>query len=78
MRRKLRLNQNILMHEDRLLRFGVGLIRYICRHTGTEFHVVHAAEPVSFEAELGKDVVTLMTVNEMVSSQGASNTGDHL
>ena len=51
-----------VMHEDRLLRFGVGLIRYICRHTGTEFHVVHAAEPVSFEAELGKDVVTLMTV----------------
>lgn len=51
-----------VMHEDRLLRFGVGLVRYICRHTGTEFHVVHATEPISFEAELAKDVVTLMTV----------------
>ena len=51
-----------VMHEDRLLRFGVGLVRFICRHTGTEFHVVNSAAPVSFEAELAKDVITLMTV----------------
>lgn len=51
-----------VMHEDRLLRFGVGLVRFICGQTGTEFRVVNTAAPLSFEAELAKDVITLMTV----------------
>lgn len=51
-----------VMHEDRLLRFGVGLVKHVCSRVGTEFHVVNSAEPVSFEAELAKDVITLMTV----------------
>ena len=57
-----RVRRLTVMHEDRLLRFGVGLVRFICHHTGTEFHVVNSAAPVSFEAELAKDVITLMTV----------------
>ena len=57
-----RVRRLTVMHEDRLLRFGVGLVKFICEQTGTEFRVVNAAAPVSFEAELAKDVITLMTV----------------
>ena len=51
-----------VIHEDRLLRFGVGLIKFICQWTKTEFVVVDPKEVVTFEAELAKDVFTLMTV----------------
>lgn len=50
-----------VIHEDRLLRFGVGLIKFICQWTKTEFVVVDPKEVVTFEAELAKDVITLMT-----------------
>ena len=51
-----------VIHEDRLLRFGVGLIKFICQWTKTEFVVVDPKEVVTFEVELAKDVITLMTV----------------
>ena len=51
-----------VIHEDRLLRFGVGLIKFIRQWTKTEFVVVDPKEVVTFEAELAKDVITLMTV----------------
>lgn len=49
-------------HEDRLLRFGTELIRRICRHERTSFEVMEERPAMSFEAELAKDVITLMTV----------------
>ena len=49
-------------HEDRLLRFGVPLIRQLCKHTNTQIRVLRCSSPISFEAELAKDVITLMTV----------------
>ena len=49
-------------HEDRLLRFGVGLVKFICEKVGTTFRVMETKPPESFEAELAKDVITLMTV----------------
>ena len=52
----------VVLHEDRLLRFGVPLVRFLCERMKTVFEVVEASPPVSFEAELAKDVVTLMTV----------------
>ena len=39
-------------HEDRLLRFGVGLVKFICEKVGTTFRVVETKPPESFEAEL--------------------------
>ena len=56
------IRQLTVIHEDRLLRFGVGLIKFICKWTKTEFVVVDPKEVVTFEAELAKDVITLMTV----------------
>ena len=51
-----------VVYEDRLLRFGTALIRLMCRKTGTDLRVLQEASPKTFEEELAKDVVTLMTV----------------
>ena len=49
--------------EDRLLRFGTEIIRHLCRHKHTAFDVLETpATTASHEAELAKDVITLMTV----------------
>ena len=52
----------VVLHEDRLLRFGVPLVRFLCERMKTAFEVAESSPPVSFEAEPAKDVVTLMTV----------------
>ena len=57
-----RVSKLVVLHEDRLLRFGVPLVRFLCERMKTAFEVVESSPPVSFEAELAKDVVTLMTV----------------
>ena len=51
-----------VVHEDRLLRFGVGLIRQICRRIRTEVDVLENRAEKTFEEELARDVITLMTV----------------
>ena len=50
-----------VVYEDRLLRFGTALIRLMCRKTGTDMRVLEEASPKTFEEELAKDIVTLMT-----------------
>ena len=57
-----RVSTLVVLHEDRLLRFGVGLIRFICSRMRTELRVVEALPELSFEHEFVKDVMTLMTV----------------
>ena len=56
------IGQLVVTHEDRLLRFGVELIRLICRHVRTDIEVLMAAPDKTFEEELARDVITLMTV----------------
>ena len=51
-----------VVYEDRQLRFGTALIRLMCRKTGTDLRVLQEASLKTFEKELAKDVVTLMTV----------------
>lgn len=51
-----------VVHEDRLLRFGVGLIRQVCRRMRTEVDVLETRAEKTFEEELARDVITLMTV----------------
>ena len=51
-----------LTHKDRLLRFGHELIFQVCRWAGTDVVILEDPEVVSFEEELCKDVLTLMTV----------------
>ena len=47
---------------QRLLRFGTELIYYIAHYMGTRVVILDEPEQESFETELVKDVITLMTV----------------
>ena len=51
-----------LTHKDRLLRFGHEIIFQVCQWAGTDVIILEEPEVVSFEEELCKDVLTLMTV----------------
>jgi len=52
----------VITHKDRLLRFGSELIFTLCEHFGTEVVIVNASENSSFEEELVKDVLEIITV----------------
>ena len=51
-----------LSHKDRLIRFGHELIFQLCKWSGAAVIIHNEAQPVTFEEELCKDVITLMTV----------------
>lgn len=52
----------VLTHRDRLLRFGSPLLFKICAFYGTEVIVLDDGKQKTFEEELVKDVLELMTV----------------
>ena len=52
----------VLTHVDRLLRFGHELVFKLCQWFNVDVNIVNAKEDESFEVELTKDVITLMTV----------------
>lgn len=52
----------VLTHHDRLLRFGHELVFNLCQWFNVDVQIIHAKEEESFEVELTKDVITLMTV----------------
>lgn len=52
----------VLMHKDRLLRFGHELVFHICKLFAVDVEIVEQSTEEAFEVELTKDVITLMTV----------------
>lgn len=60
------LNDNIgrlvLTHKDRLLRFGSELIFALCEKRGIEVIIINQGDEPSFEEELAKDVLEIITV----------------
>ena len=53
----------ILTHKDRLLRFGAELVFSICEAKNVEVIIINQGEePPSFEEELAKDVLEIITV----------------
>ena len=52
----------VLTHKDRLLRFGSELIFSLCEHFGTEVIIINRTEDASFEEDLAKDVLEIITV----------------
>jgi predicted site-specific integrase-resolvase len=52
----------VLTHKDRLLRFGSELIFSLCEHFGTEIVIINRTEDASFEEDLAKDVLEIITV----------------
>ena len=52
----------VLTHKDRLLRFGVELIFTLCETRQVEIVIINQGDDISFEEELAKDVLEIITV----------------
>ena len=52
----------VLTHKDRLLRFGAELIFTLCQARQVEVIIINQGDDVSFEEELAKDVLEIITV----------------
>lgn len=53
----------VLTHKDRLLRFGSELVFALCGEFGVEVVIINQSDqPASFEEELAKDVLEIITV----------------
>jgi putative resolvase len=53
----------VIVHKDRLLRFGSELIFSLCEIFNTEVVIINLGEqPISFEEELAQDVLEIITV----------------
>lgn len=52
----------VLTHKDRLLRFGAELIFSLCERRGIEVIIINKGDEPSFEEDLAKDVLEIITV----------------
>ncbi len=52
----------VLVHQDRLLRFGAELVFAICQAKQVEVVIINQGEDGSFEEELASDVLEIITV----------------
>ena len=68
-----RIGKLTVVHEDRLLRFGVDLIRQVCRKVLIDIEVLEVPPEKTFEEELARDVITLMTVFCCSPTRDSSN-----
>jgi len=52
----------VITHKDRLLRFGAELVFAICEARQVEVVILNQGEDTSFEEDLAKDVLEIITV----------------
>lgn len=52
----------VITHKDRLLRFGAELVFAICETKNVEVIILNQGEDTSFEEDLAKDVLEIITV----------------
>lgn len=52
----------VITHKDRLLRFGSELVFALCAHQQIEIVIIHKGEQPTFEEDLAKDVLEIITV----------------
>jgi putative resolvase len=52
----------VITHKDRLLRFGAELVFAICEAKAVEVVIINKGEDASFEEDLAKDVLEIITV----------------
>jgi predicted site-specific integrase-resolvase len=57
-----RVGRLVLTHKDRLLRFGAELVFAICEIKNVEIVILNHGEDSSFEEDLAKDVLEIITV----------------
>ena len=55
-------DDQVVMHKDRLLRFGSELLFDLCKLNGIRVTVVEESESATYEQQLAADVIELMTV----------------
>jgi putative resolvase len=55
-------NWIVLTHKDRLLRFSAELIFALCQARQVEVVIINQGDDVSFEEELAKDALEIITV----------------
>ena len=58
----IKIERLVITHKDRLLRFGAELIFSVCEMKGVEVVIVNKGEEASFEEDLAKDVLEIITV----------------
>lgn len=65
----------VITHKDRLLRFGSELVFALCGLQGIEIVIIHKGDQPSFEEELSKDVLEIITVfsARLYGSRGHKN-----
>lgn len=56
------LDRLVITNKDRLLRFGAELIFSLCEYFGVEIVVLNRKEDASYEEDLAKDVLEIITV----------------
>jgi len=56
------INRLVLTHKDRLLRLGAELVFAICEEKQVEVVIINQGDESSFEEELAKDVLEIITV----------------
>ena len=56
------MNRLVLTHKDRLLRFGAELVFAICEEKQIEIVIINQGDEPTFEEELAKDVLEIITV----------------
>jgi predicted site-specific integrase-resolvase len=57
-----RVGRLVITHKDRLLRFGAELVFAICEVRGVEVVILNQGEDMSFEEDLARDVLEIITV----------------
>lgn len=57
-----RIGRLVITHKDRLLRFGAELVFAICEAKNVEVVILNQGEDTSFEEDLAKDVLEIITV----------------
>jgi predicted site-specific integrase-resolvase len=57
-----RIGRLVITHRDRLLRFGAELVFAICEAKGVEVVILNQGEDTTFEEDLAKDVLEIITV----------------
>lgn len=57
-----RVDRLVITHKDRLLRFGAELVFAICEARGVEIVILNQGEDTSFEEDLARDVLEIITV----------------
>ena len=57
-----KMSRLVITHKDRLLRFGAEIVFRICELKGIEVVIINKGDQPSFEEELTRDVMEIMTV----------------